>query len=70
MELPDDVLLIIREYSKPLTRPDWRTINPLCLHILYNELYDILFYSSSRVKPLFKRVFNHLCNSQWGSIYN
>jgi len=24
MELPDDVLQIIREYSKPLTRPDWR----------------------------------------------
>jgi len=24
MELPDDILNIIREYSKPLTRPDWR----------------------------------------------
>lgn len=24
MYLPDDVLDIIREYSKPLTRPDWR----------------------------------------------
>lgn len=24
MELPDDVLNIIKEYSKPLTRPDWR----------------------------------------------
>ena len=68
MQLPDDVLSIIREYSKPLTRPDWRTINPLCLHVLYTEIYDILFNGSSR--PLFKRVFNHLCNSQWGSIYN
>jgi len=24
MELPKDVLLLIRQYSKPLTRPDWR----------------------------------------------
>jgi len=24
MELPDDVLKIIKEYSQPITRPDWR----------------------------------------------
>jgi hypothetical protein len=24
MELPDDVLKIIKEYSMPITRPDWR----------------------------------------------
>jgi hypothetical protein len=23
MELPDDILKIIKEYSQPLTRPDW-----------------------------------------------
>jgi hypothetical protein len=38
MELPDDVLQIIREYSKPLTRPDWRTLNRLPLHKLYCEI--------------------------------
>ena len=27
MELPDDVLAIIKEYSLPITRPDWRTIH-------------------------------------------
>jgi len=25
MELPDDVLAIISAYSKPVTRPDWKT---------------------------------------------
>ena len=29
MEIPDDVLAIIREYSKPLTRPDWRFIHKM-----------------------------------------
>jgi hypothetical protein len=24
MELPDDILKIIKEYSMPITRPDWR----------------------------------------------
>lgn len=24
MELPDDILMIIKEYSMPMTRPDWR----------------------------------------------
>jgi hypothetical protein len=24
MELPDDVLMIIKEYAQPMTRPDWR----------------------------------------------
>ena len=25
MEFPDDVLSIIKEYARPVTRPDWRT---------------------------------------------
>jgi hypothetical protein len=29
MELPDDVLALIREYSKPLTRPNWRQSIPI-----------------------------------------
>ena len=24
MELPDDILKIIKEYSQPISRPDWR----------------------------------------------
>jgi len=27
MELPEDVLYLIGEFSRPLTRPDWRTCN-------------------------------------------
>ena len=27
--LPTHVLLLIREYSKPMTRPDWRQSKPL-----------------------------------------
>jgi hypothetical protein len=27
MQLPDDVLGIIRDFSRPHTRPDWRTLH-------------------------------------------
>jgi len=43
MELPEDVLRIIREYSKPLTRPDWRT-----LHKMTNDSYLVDFYEQHR----------------------
>jgi hypothetical protein len=26
MELPDDVISIVREFSRPVTRPDWRNL--------------------------------------------
>jgi hypothetical protein len=29
MELPDDVLGLIREFSRPVTRPDWRNLKPM-----------------------------------------
>ena len=39
MELPEDVLRIIKEYSMPLTRPDWRK-----LHKMTNDSYLVDFY--------------------------
>jgi hypothetical protein len=29
MELPDDVLALIRDFSRPLTRSDWRTLRKM-----------------------------------------
>ena len=64
MQLPEDVLKIIREYSKPCTRPDWRT-----LHIMTDDRFiycilrdkDIWFKKDNiyqRVKTNFKPVLN------------
>lgn len=44
MELPEDVLKIIKEYSMPITRPDWRT-----LHIMPNYTYKQLLCRHSIV---------------------
>ena len=39
MELPDDVLQIIKDYAKPLTRPDWRTLHKMTKQQYQNEYY-------------------------------
>lgn len=36
LELPDDVLAIIKQYAQPMTRPDWKTmhrVSSLKLHL-------------------------------------
>ena len=48
MELPDDVIAIIKGYSQPMTRPDWRE-----LHLMTSRLYHSSV-SKSRKCPVFK----------------
>ena len=50
MELPDDVIQIIKEYSQPMTRPDWKTmhrVSSLKLHLAialsFNETINMAF---------------------------
>jgi hypothetical protein len=39
MELPDDVLRLVNEYSMPLTRPDWRTLHIMTYHQFTYEFH-------------------------------
>jgi hypothetical protein len=44
MHFPDDVLMIIKEFARPLTRPDWRTLHripSLHLHLEIAVLFNI-----------------------------
>jgi hypothetical protein len=38
MELPNIALHLIREYSKPITRPDWRTLQRLTFYSVYSDV--------------------------------
>jgi hypothetical protein len=38
MYLPDDILQIIKEYAKPVTRPDWRYLHKMTDEELYRRL--------------------------------
>jgi hypothetical protein len=47
--LPSRALLLIREYSKPLTRPDWRQSKPIIttyrLYLIVIQNYSDLYYN-------------------------
>jgi len=60
MELPDDVVAIIKEYARPITRPDWRT-----LHIMPNKIYwrelkkrTLIVYVDNNEFTFFVRIKN------------
>lgn len=69
MELPEDVLCLVREFSKPLTRGDWRTckLNESChikkeyqstIAFLENLYYENApqLYRMVRAWPMYDRI--------------
>ena len=45
--LPDDVIKIINQYAKPVTRPDWRQLHVMCD---FKFLIGLLPYEKYRCK--------------------
>jgi hypothetical protein len=55
MELPDDVIRLIREYSRPVTNPNWKQLQKMTQAEFGTQLFI-----QCRVKyrkPLFMRTF-------------
>jgi len=57
-ELPDDILKIIKEYSMPVTRPDWRRLH-IMSYTQYLTDYYIEYKKRKRNKLRFQRMHNH-----------
>jgi hypothetical protein len=63
MEFPDDVLKIIRDYSMPVTRPDWRNLHKMT-YIEYETAFFLVYkkrYEQNRYDKLLFSVSNY-CN--------
>lgn len=52
MDLPDDVIYLVREFSRPITRPDWRTIQRVNEHALH---WNILALFNTKRIPVIER---------------
>ena len=63
MELPEDIVQIISEYSKPLTRPDWRTLHIMKPIILHNEFERQMFCRFKKLETVNDVVFIRLIRS-------
>ena len=61
--LPPHALRLIREYSKPLTRPDWRQSKPI---ITVLKLYVIICPPTSELHYI---VLNNMKQTEWCKMY-
>jgi len=62
MELPDDILSLIREYSKPMTRSNWR--DGCYVNINWNKSFKKSIYSGYtflyiQTKPFFFNLLDY-----------
>jgi len=73
--LPYNVLALIREYSKPITRPDWRSLYRLSFKKLYTEVIQRRTYKRKVLYKLYKtihkdnRIADILYNTHYYNIY-
>ncbi len=64
--LPLRALSLIHEYSKPLTRPDWRNSKPIVTHY---ELYLHVKYTTNDYKKIKRIVLNNIHQTEWHKMY-
>ena len=61
MELPHDILYLIKEYSMPLTRPNWRNLHIMTYDTFkqncYIEYYKKWMYPYTSYKKVFSKKF-------------
>jgi hypothetical protein len=63
--LPSNALRLIREYSKPVTRPDWRNAKPI---ISVYELYAYVQVSWDE-DDLHHNIYRNILATYWYTIY-
>jgi hypothetical protein len=69
--LPNRVLLLINEYSRPMTKPDWRKSKPIITTFrLYLHVKYILFTPViSPTKRLHSMMLNNIGDTEWYNVY-
>jgi hypothetical protein len=58
--LPINVLLLIKEYSKPVTRSNWRTIRNLTQYSLFLNIKNDIY-----TKSLYFNVYKSMETTEW-----
>jgi len=69
--LPSRALLLIRNYSRPMTRPDWRKSKPIIttyrLYLHVKQVIDINNYT--RYNTLYHNVLYKINGTEWYFAY-
>lgn len=69
MILPARALLIIHEYSKPLTRPDWRTCKLMTQKILFEDLIILTHNINSLELNIYDVVLSYMRETAFYNSY-
>lgn len=64
--LTSNALCLIREYSKPLTRPDWRQSKPI---VTTFYLYKMVQNTQTFLTPLIYTLYMNISQSWWFVLY-
>lgn len=67
--LPARALRIINEYSKPMTRPDWRKCKRMTQRILFDELIILTHNINSIDLNMFDIVLTYMRESEFYNSY-
>ena len=68
MSLPNRALLLIRDYSRPMTRPNWRESTPIIsVYKLYQHARTLNLYHNTtmRNKLVFYIVLQNMKRADW-----
>ena len=64
--LPNRALRLISEYSKPVTRPDWRNSKPIITTYELFSIYYIIFNNIDLQEIIIKNVYD----TDWYDMYS
>ena len=70
--LPCRALYLIREYSKPLTRPDWRNYKPIITTFRLYLLIKYVMYTNPYISPtkrLHSMILYNIGDTEWYYAY-
>ena len=64
MTLPSRALLLIRDYSRPMTRPDWRKSKPIIS--TYRLYVNVQYLFNSKLnKLLYRTILRNIYKTDW-----
>ena len=64
--LPSNVTCLIREYSKPLTRPDWRRIHLMTTFSMYTDLRKKRLWGQKNFwRKLYSTIMYNIEETNW-----
>jgi hypothetical protein len=67
--LPCRALQLIREYSKPRTKPEWRNSVPIITTYGMYKLFKKMQMSRIKIKPKYIALFKNIENTEWYYAY-